>query len=189
MRNRPLFSLLTLFVPALVLALACVIVHGPAKAASEADTPGVAAIVAGIIHYTRWPAQRPAIRICLAGHSNEFAKLEQITPVMEKAGRPVDIATLTDIAEATVRCDLVYVGELSVPGINTLMDGIGGKPILSIGEFSNFCSQGGMFCLNLAKAAGEAPFAANLNAIGRSGLRVSPQVLRLSSQLSQAAGK
>jgi hypothetical protein len=49
--------------------------------------------------------------------------------------------------------------------------------VLLLGEGADFCSDGGMFCLE--PGAGASRFGANLDAIARSGLRVNPLVLRI----------
>jgi hypothetical protein len=182
MRLAPIF-------PLLLAALCGALPALPCHAADDGEAPGTAAIVAGIIHFTRWPGARPAVRLCLSGKSAEFDSIRQIAPAMEKAGRPIHFVELADMQEAPALCDLVYVGGQPGEEAGKLISLVAGKPVLTIGETPTFCSLGGMFCLNLGKAEGSAPFSANLNAISGSGLRISPQVLRLSSQLGKKAQK
>uniref|UniRef100_UPI003137AACB YfiR family protein n=1 Tax=Variovorax sp. YR752 TaxID=1884383 RepID=UPI003137AACB len=52
-------------------------------------------------------------------------------------------------------------------------------------EGADFCSDGGMFCLE--PAAPSVRFGANLDAIARSGLRVHPMVLRIARGTPGAA--
>jgi len=67
-----------------------------------------------------------------------------------------------------------------------LLSAISGQPVLSIGEHQEFCSLGGMFCLDLNDPKG-VTFSTNLDAISRSKVRINPQVLRLAERLKAAS--
>ncbi len=145
------------------------------------EAPGVNAVVRGIISYTRWPVDKPRLGLCIVGETRYGASLHQ----------PVDWFVAEDRLELLETdpgqipasdCDVVYVGRLGDPEqLRALIARITGQPVLSIGEDEDFCSSGGMFCL---ERDGQAlRFAVNLDAITRSGLQVNPLVLRLTRQL------
>jgi hypothetical protein len=54
-----------------------------------------------------------------------------------------------------------------------------------IGEGAEFCSDGGMFCLDAGTTA--ARFTVNLDAVARSGLRVNPSVLLIARNAPASA--
>lgn len=153
--------------------------------APAAPAPGVGAIVWGIVSYTRWPQPPQPLRVCIAGtttHEDDIRSASTWTT----PERSSEIRALAEAEDPAARCDLVYVGTLAPDTTVTLIGQLAGKAVLSIGEGKEFCSVGGMFCLDTATLGDDqaAPrFGANLDAISRSGLRVSPQVLRLSREL------
>jgi hypothetical protein len=144
-----------------------------------------AAIVLGVINYTRWPQPSPSIRVCLLGTSGHFSSIRQLSLLsQETVGRPTIFSTPENDATLAKQCDLVYVGATPESEVKTLIRNIVDTPILTIGEGKEFCSLGGMFCIDAQPGAGGAGFSTNLDAISRSKLRVNPQVLRLSSRLN-----
>jgi hypothetical protein len=169
-----LFLLISIFVP-------------PAKAADESGKVHIAAvIVLGVINYTRWPQLDSSIRVCLLGESENFEGIRQLSPLTQKmTGYPSTFSTPANDHKLALSCDLLYVGKMSDEGVKTLLGHTANRPILTIGESKDFCSQGGMFCLNAESSEGSAGFAVNLDAISRSKLHVNPQVLRLSSKLNK----
>jgi hypothetical protein len=143
------------------------------------------AIVLGIINYTRWPQPGPSIRTCFFGASDNFFSIRQLASLTQDAvGRQITFPALDKNVALVQQCDLVYVGALSEEETRALIKDTVGMPILTIGEGKEFCSWGGMFCIDTQAEAGSAGFATNLDAISRSKLRVNPQVLRLSSRLN-----
>ena len=147
----------------------------------------VGATVWGIVSYTRWPVQPEVLQVCIAGHS---AHAEAIRRTADWIGAErLSVVRQLEPGDNPAACDLLYVGEVA-PAVRTrLLGQLTGAPVLTIGEGASFCSAGGMFCLdqdNAASPAAGVRFSANLDAISRSGLRVNPQVLRLSRQLRGA---
>jgi hypothetical protein len=62
--------------------------------------------------------------------------------------------------------------------------GVLDRPVLTIGFDEEFCSLGGMFCLD--NSSGKLQIRANLDSISRSGMRINPQLLRLTQQRNAA---
>lgn len=152
---------------------------GDAVFLAEARVP-VGAMVWGIVGYTRWPQQPQPLRVCLAGELRFAEQVRQLSDWIppERSATFIQL----DVSDDPSRlCDLVYVGSLPAENVRRLVVTLAGKPVLTIGEGADFCSVGGMFCFNGHDSS--SGFSANLDAISRSGLRVNPQVLRLSRQL------
>lgn len=153
---------------------------GPAQVAQSQLS--VDAIVWGIIGYTRWPAQPEVLRVCLAGDSEHVEAIRRgadwVSPERQAMVRP-----LAPDEDPAADCELVYFGTLAADTRAQLLGQIAGKPVLTIGEGGDFCSAGGMFCLE--QDGPLVRFSVNLDAISRSSLRINPQVLRLSRQLSE----
>jgi len=161
----------------------------PGRAAGSAERlllaesqTSVAAIVWGIVSYTRWPAQPEVLRACLAGHSAHADTLRRSADWLGPERRSL-VRQLAPGENPAEVCDLVYAGELAPAARTHLLNQLAGTPVLTIGEGAGFCSAGGMFCLEQDGSTAGARFSANLDAISRSSLRINPQVLRLSRQL------
>lgn len=153
--------------------------HGQLPAERE---PSASAVVWGIISYTRWPQPQEPLRLCVVGDAWGKDALQRSS---DRLGPQRSATVRDDISAEDVSsdCDVVYVGRLAQERLIMLVASVTGKPVLTIGEERDFCSFGGMFCLN--DAAVGARFAANLDAISRSGLRINPQVLRLTRQVPE----
>lgn len=134
----------------------------------------------GILSYTRWPSDPSPVRLCIVGSTAAAVSIRQTADWLE-TGRSYVVRDLAPGESTEQRCDIVYVGNLSPEETNALLLQIVDAPVLSIGEGSEFCSAGGMFCFE--DHSGSTRFSANLNAISRSQLRINPQVLRLSKRL------
>jgi hypothetical protein len=134
----------------------------------------VAVVVAGIVSYTRWPAETRPIRLCTLGRGLGVDELLGVGDLGSgQLSVPVRAAS---VGSAGTGCDVIYVGTLSLQATRDLLQGMVGRPVLMIGEGREFCSDGGMFCL---QPGASASFAVNLDAVARSGLRVNPWVLRI----------
>ncbi|MBR0564764.1 YfiR family protein [Azoarcus sp. L1K30] len=134
----------------------------------------------GILSYTRWPSDPNPVRLCIVGSTTAAVSIRQSASWLE-TGRSYVVKDLAPGEAAVQRCDIVYVGNLPPDETSALLQQIVTAPVLSIGEGSEFCSAGGMFCFE--DQSGSTRFSANLNAISRSELRINPQVLRLSKRL------
>ena len=159
-------------------ALACALPSpvGAAPAATKPAAVGVAPVVAGILGYTRWPSESHSLRLCTLGRSAGVDEL--LGPVdLGTPQRRVAVQAIAGPAQARTGCDAVYVAGGDAALARETLRLTAGQPVLVLGEGADFCSDGGMFCLE--PGTGAARFGANLDAIARSGLRVNPMVLRI----------
>jgi len=189
MRGLARFFLLVLTVLALVGLLGVPAMDAQAEARQDdaARTSMVLSIVTGIINYTRWPRLEGTLQICLVGESDYFEISERLSTLIQSViGASASLTALKNPEEEGVlQCNLVYVGSVKEYDTRQLLSSISGQPILSIGEDQDFCSLGGMFCLDLDDPKG-VTFSTNLDAVSRSKVRVNPQVLRLAERLKAA---
>lgn len=144
-----------------------------------ADRGALVTAVAGIVAYTRWPAESASIRLCTMGQGRGVDDLLR-SAELGSPQRSVSVRATSNAAEAWKECDAVFVGHVGTGVSRELLQRSIGRPVLMLGEGSAFCADGGMFCLEPAAAA--VRFQANLDAIARSGLRVNPLVLRIARQ-------
>lgn len=143
-----------------------------------ADARGdeVARIVTGIVSFTHWPAEKPALRLCIvtpalhAGSLVQHMAANTARPAIVQSYPAADTHLESD-------CDVVYIEPVQDAVRDGLFQRLAGRPILSVGGDDDACSIGSLFCLT--RATGAVSFAANLDMIARSGLRINPKVLLL----------
>jgi hypothetical protein len=82
--------------------------------------------------------------------------------------------------EQLLDCQAVYFGVAPPVVYRPLLVRLVDKPILTVGQGSDFCSYGGTFCIETS--AEGVRIKANLESIASSGLRVNPQLLRLTQR-------
>jgi hypothetical protein len=151
------------------------------QAQSDAENGGpradeVARIVGGIVSFTRWPSGRPPTRLCIVTPALYAGPLVQ--QAARNPARPMS-AQRYDASDTRLEtdCDVVYIEPVDEASRQHLFQRLAGHPVLSIGGNDEACAMGSLFCLT--SAPGAVSFAANLDAIARSGLRINPTVLLL----------
>ncbi len=77
-------------------------------------------------------------------------------------------------------CNILYLGAVNDVGREKLFWRLAGRPILTITEVSVPCGVSSMFCLKFQND--QLVYEVNLDAIGRSGLRLHPNVLLLAKK-------
>ncbi len=132
----------------------------------------------GIVRYTRWPYPLQSLDFCFTGETS----LRHAIVETSYTAAPEYNTVFKDLSfgEDPSACEVIYAGRLSPEQATSLIKKLADKPILLVGEGRDFCTTGGMFCIEE-----EYRFAANLDAISRSSLRVNPQVLRLFIRLRE----
>ncbi len=177
---------------ALVTALLAVGGHEFASAQSEPApltvqrASEVAYIVRGIVQYTRWTPAPAPVRLCLSDTFDAATEAAFTRAVLEsKEGPPGAIVVSprrlapTTPIDAT-ECHVVLVNSSAPMLWRGLLQGVLDRPVLTIGFDEEFCSLGGTFCLD--NTSGKLQIRANLDSISRSGMRINPQLLRLTQQ-------
>lgn len=160
----------------LVLLLAAWLACALAQAQAAAPNPSVATAIGGILSYTRWPAAATSIRLCTLGRGAAIEEIQRSAEI-GSAQRSVTLRALASVAQVRGACDAVYLAGQDAALGRELLKATAGQPVLVLGEGADFCSDGGMFCLEPTTTS--VRFGANLDAIARSGLRVHPMVLRI----------
>ncbi len=146
--------------------------------------PDVAYIVRGIVQYTRWQPVPVPIRLCVSdpldpateiAFARAIHEIRDGTPAIALSNRRLSPGSTADAFD----CHVVLVNSAAPVQWRGLLLGLLDRPVLTIGFDEEFCSLGGMFCLD---AASGLLIRANLDSISRSGMRINPQLLRLTQQ-------
>lgn len=155
---------------------------GPARADApqrlvQADSGlGPAELVAAVLSYTAWPGVDRPLTLCVSRGAGEAAAMLAQAPQL-KLRQPLQARLIEPDQLPPAGCDAVYFQHWDALAQRQALQALAGRPVLSLGWGAAFCSDGGLFCL--ASGAAGLRFEVNLDAIARSGLRVHPQVLRL----------
>jgi hypothetical protein len=147
-------------------------------ASPAAARPGnsVVQVVTGIVGYTRWPGDAAPARLCTLGQGAAVDELLRHGGISAGA-RQLSVRAADGKTQPWFDCDALYLGQMDAAATRATLQELVGRPVLVLGEGPGFCSDGGMFCLDIAAPA--LRFQANLDVIARSGLRVNPLVLRI----------
>lgn len=133
-------------------------------------------VLAGIVGYARWPVEPSYFRLCTAGYlaylPGDAASLRALLD------RKLLVRDVTDLSPGWENgCDIIYLGALPMALQRQVLKTVSGRSLLSVTEGDLECTAGSMFCLHAA--GGEIGLHANLDAISRASVRISPKVLQL----------
>jgi len=177
---------------ALVLAVVLLVLYSydcaaqaQVQTAGGGGAPELSDVLLGIVHYTRWPEGGDTVRLCVnEKYVSAAAEIAQrLGGASPDAERPVSIATQrmeVGAMSSLVRCQAIYFGDAPVQEWRPLLPELVKHPILTIGHGEDFCSYGGLFCLDSSESG--IKLNANLDSIAYSGLRINPQLLRLTQR-------
>jgi hypothetical protein len=161
---------------ALLLAV-CVTTEPRAQVPSE-DTLK-AAFVSKFPQFVEWPPDaltgRATIELCVAPPGPFGTNLRDMTAGSSVGGVPVAVRTVDDRSDVS-GCHLLFVPARSGSS-QRLLAAASMRPILTVGDDSQFLDDGGMVALKVV--GGRVHFEIDANTARRAGLRISSQLLRL----------
>jgi hypothetical protein len=150
-------------------------------AQSQLDVSGV---LYGILRYTTWPAPTDPLRLCISRSAPGAEEIKRQLPGTVR-GHTLAVLLIDATDRSTDYCDAVYLDGWPAETVRAKLRALAGQPVLTLGRGADFCTDGGMFCLQAQ--VGVTRFEVNLNAVSLSGLRVAPQVLRLARPAPKGA--
>lgn len=156
-----------------------------APAARADDLPEYrlkAAFLYNFALFTEWPAEvGTPLNVCIHG-PDPFGK--DIDELQGKAVGARSIAVQRKAAgESLGGCQIVFVAPQAIGGLPRVLDGVRGRPVLTVADSSGAARQGVM--LNMAVAQNRIAFEANLQAARAAGLNLSSKLLRLATDVQQ----
>lgn len=168
--NRRARAALRLLLCAAVLALA----HASARAA-PLEYEVKAAFVYNFAKFVEWPSDNTPLRLCVLGKDAIAPALAEIQGKPVKA-RKIEVALLDATAD-TRGCDLLFISLSAEKHLDRVAALSRGSGMLTIGDSEGFAQRGVM--MNLFTENGKIRFEVNLDAIRRSGVKVSSKLLAL----------
>ena len=139
-----------------------------------------AAFVYNFAKFTRWPEGtwlRPSgsFRLCTLGQDDLVGQLARLGGELV-GGRPVEVRAV-DLPLAERACHLLYLAVSAEGGPRELLDGINGKPVLTVSQSPRFARAGGM--VELYRDEDRLRFRINVEAARAAGLHLSARLLDL----------
>ena len=128
-----------------------------------------------------WPAgsfkgPSDGIRICVLGDSPFGTLLADVIAGKRINDRPLVDVRLLDVKEA-VRCHILFISKSERRNLRTILAAAGSSGILTVGEWDNFASDGGMIGFRLED--GKVRLEINLEAAEHAQIRISSKLLSL----------
>jgi hypothetical protein len=163
-----------------------------ATAESSASEYAVkAAMIYKITKFVSWPeaafvrADSP-LNICMAEDSPFKEAMHSLQGRKVKRHK-VEIITFKDFSAVQAQCQVLVVSHKKARQVGAMINGIGDRPILTIGDSEGFAEQGGI--IGLEQEQSRVSFAINVDASERVGLQISAQLLQLATIVSTVEGR
>jgi hypothetical protein len=161
----------------LLLPLLLAVFPVPWASPAEPEDEVKAVAVLNFLRYSTWPA--PAAGMMTVGVLGRRGFLETLRATLENRpvnGRNVRVTEVKSAADAPA-CQLVYFATERRSEIGPVLAGAVAARALTVGECDRFLDYGGS--VNLFVVDGHISFEASLEAIGRTGITVSSNLLRV----------
>jgi hypothetical protein len=177
-----------------VLALATVIFSLLATR-SQAETPSAeyrlkAAFLFNFAQFTEWPPQafantKAPIVIGILGVDPFGSFLDETVRNEEAHGRPLVVKRFKTAAEVET-CHILYISASEEPRVDSILETLYGRPVLTVGDFESFALRGGM--VRFYTQNNRIRMRINLDSVRAAKLDITSRILRV-AEIVSAAGK
>ncbi len=141
-----------------------------------------AAFIDNFARFTEWPESSrtaAAFVICVLGDTAVGEAIEGLVAGRDAAGRPVVVSVVAAAAPKDA-CHILYVSGATTREAAQVAAGLRNLPVLTIGDGVGFIAAGGMVRFFFER--GQLRFNINVEAVKRSGLRMSSRLLVLAQR-------
>lgn len=159
-----------------------------AGAADEYDEYAVkAALLYNFTKFVEWPEAAFArgdapFRICVLGPDPFAERLDRIQSQSTR-NRRIQIARYAEAAAPPGDCQILFIGNGVDLRQSAILDGLRGKPVLTVGESPEFVSAGGVIAL--IRQGDRVGFEVNAAAAAAASLGISSQLLKIARRVVQ----
>jgi len=161
-------------------------------AAETTKDPGLikAAFLCNFAKFTEWPATAFAglegsIILGTLGRSPLDSWLEKTARTIQVAGRTITVRKLEELPKPGEYHILYISAEAPKTALAEAMTKLGGSPLLTVGDGSEFAEQGGTIAL--LEKDGKMRFQVNLVTASAAGLKLNAGMLRLADRVYRSA--
>lgn len=133
--------------------------------------------------FVRWPAPASSFEVCIVGRDDIAPVLSTITAKERIDGAPVRVRQFERAADAR-GCEIVFLGASESAHLEQDLSALAGSNALTVGDSPAFLDRGGMiqFVLDNKRVR----FAVNLDAVKRTHLELSSELLRVAAAVTGA---
>ncbi len=150
-----------------------------------------AAFVHKFAHFVTWPSDPEAgeeveasILVCITGRESFEMALRETIARHQASDKNIEIRRV-EPDDSTDSCQMLFIAASIASHSHVMIEQVGTRPILTIGESEGFAELGGM--INFSVEGRKIRLQVNRSAAERSGLKVSSQVLKLAQLVRQEA--
>lgn len=167
------------------LAIAClaVVLAGAGSPDEILDLQAKASFLYNLAKFVEWPKQGPhrdgSFSFCVAGDDPLYPVLGQSLRGKMMNERALVVQRVKKPLGAR-HCNVLFIGREENKRLDALLDGARGGGVLTVGDFDAFADHGGM--IQLIKDPNRFHFIMNIEAVNRSGLRISARLLQLAGR-------
>ena len=174
----------------LILLLFSVVMASGAAAWDEPEQPSEYQVKAAFIYhfakFVEWPSESSrrspsTLTVCVLGRSPFGTALSSIGGLTVR-GRRVTVTYIKRIQELE-SCDILFVSVSERGKLAQILSAVGTRPILTISDLKMFAAAGGM--IGFIPVGDQIRFEINQRAALRSNLRISAQLLKLATSVSE----
>jgi hypothetical protein len=150
--------------------------------AQTATAPALkAAYLYNFAKFTTWPGEAlgPAepLVLCVVNDRAVNDALASLTKDRSIEGHALIVRGMKHDSPTLGACRILFVAGLDAPGSAAFLDGVAGKPMLTVSDLEGFAQSGGV--AGFFVEGGTLRFAINLDATQRAGLHLSSKMLSL----------
>jgi hypothetical protein len=128
--------------------------------------------------YVRWPDKAKADFTCCVLENDRIADLMSDFEGETLMGKTIRVERVSGI-ESIEKCQMLFIGTPGKKTLSDILQAIGTKPILTIGDSKGFAENGGI--INFILTDGSVRFEINPQAGERAGLKISSKLLQLAT--------
>jgi len=174
---------------AVAIALLPVAAASPAAATGQLPEYSVkAAFLHHFAQFVEWPrrlaAEPPTLTIGVLGDDPFGALLDEAVLGKAVGGRSLVVRRVAR-AEEAARCDILFISTSEAARLPEILAGLGGAPVLTVGEADRFARRGGM--IGFFFEDGRVRLEVNVKAAEAAGLRVSSKLLSVARLVKQGS--
>ncbi len=168
----------------LIPAFACFVlgIFAAAAEAAAISQPSQAEVEAVYLFdfgkFVRWPpgADMGPMNICVAGSPSFSAELQKVVASENIGGRTLEVRRVLH-ADDESNCAILFIDATQREHADELLQGVAGKPTLTVSDLPKFLARGGMIQFQLVEK--RVRFSVNLDAVNRVRLSMSSELLKV----------
>lgn len=143
----------------------------------------MAALIYKLTKFVTWPDIQTDNRsgrfgVCVLGE-NLFGNMLDALEQRKVGDKLIRVYRFDQSSELDQRCQLVFIGESKQAFLDSIVNNLGDRPVLTISDFDGFAQNGGM--IEFTKGQQRIGFRINLNQVDAKRLKIAAPLLQLAT--------